>query len=107
SRLGRFLRASTLDELPQLFNVLKGDMSLVGPRPIVEPELEKYGDSKEIYLAMKPGCAGLWQCSGRSDTTYEERVRLDREYYQCSSIGNDLRILVRTFQAVVCRRGAF
>ena len=94
SPLGNFLRSSTLDELPQLLNVLKGEMSLVGPRPIVEPELEKFGDAKDVYLAMKPGCAGLWQCSGRSDTTYEERVAFD------------ILILWRTFVAVLLRRGA-
>lgn len=106
SPLGRFLRATTLDELPQLFNVLRGDMSLVGPRPIVEPELEKYGDSKFLYLAMKPGCAGLWQCSGRSDTSYENRVKLDEEYYRRASLFFDASVLVRTLVAIFLRRGA-
>ncbi|MGV3615896.1 MAG: sugar transferase [Fimbriimonas sp.] len=106
SRLGRFLRATTLDELPQLFNVLVGDMSLVGPRPIVEPELEKYGESKHLYLAMKPGCAGLWQCSGRSDTSYADRVKLDEEYYRKSSLRYDAGVLWRTIVAIVLRRGA-
>jgi undecaprenyl-phosphate galactose phosphotransferase len=106
SRLGRFLRATTLDELPQLYNVLRGDMSLVGPRPIVEPELEKYGASKSLYLAMKPGCAGLWQCSGRSDTSYENRVRLDEEYYRRASLPYDVAVLIRTLIAIVLRRGA-
>jgi lipopolysaccharide/colanic/teichoic acid biosynthesis glycosyltransferase len=106
SKLGKFLRESSLDELPQLFNVLLGSMSLVGPRPIVEPELAKYGENAELYLAMKPGCAGLWQCSGRSDTTYDERVALDREYYHRSSLRYDVRILYRTFLSVVNRKGA-
>ena len=106
SRLGRFLRETTLDELPQLFNVLRGEMSLVGPRPIVEPELEKYGDCKHLYLAMKPGCAGLWQCSGRSETSYEERVMLDEEYFRRSSLRYDVGILWKTFVAILLRRGA-
>lgn len=106
SPVGHFLRSTTLDELPQLFNVLRGEMSLVGPRPIVEPELAKFGDAQEIYLAMKPGCAGLWQCSGRSDTTYEERVAYESEYYAKASPVFDLLILWRTFWAVILRRGA-
>jgi len=106
SKLGKFLRESTLDELPQLVNVLRGEMSLVGPRPIVEPELEKYGDCKHLYLAMKPGCAGLWQCSGRSDTTYEERVALDEEYFRRSSLRYDVGILCRTLLAIIKKRGA-
>jgi lipopolysaccharide/colanic/teichoic acid biosynthesis glycosyltransferase len=106
SRIGRFLRRTTLDELPQLLNVIRGDMSLVGPRPIVEPELEKYGDCKYLYLAMKPGCAGLWQCSGRSDTSYAERVKLDEEYFRRSSLRYDVGILWRTVVAIFLRRGA-
>ena len=104
--LGKFLRKTSLDELPQLWNVIRGEMSLVGPRPIVEKELEMYGDQKEIYLAMKPGCAGLWQCSGRSDTTYEERVLLDEQYYRGASLRNDLKILFMTFLAIFKREGA-
>jgi lipopolysaccharide/colanic/teichoic acid biosynthesis glycosyltransferase len=106
SKLGRFLRRTSLDELPQLVNVLKGEMSLVGPRPIVESEMEKYGDSRHLYLALKPGCAGLWQCSGRSETTYDERVALDEEYFMRSSIRYDLGLLCRTAYAIMVRRGA-
>jgi len=106
SKFGHFLRTRTLDELPQFINILRGDMSFVGPRPVVEAELDKYGDSKQIYLAMKPGCAGLWQCSGRSGTSYEERISMDREYYMRSSIRYDLSILWRTFLAILLRRGA-
>lgn len=106
SKFGAFLRKSSLDELPQLLNVLKGDMTLVGPRPIVPPEIEKYGDSAEMYKAMKPGCTGLWQCSGRSDTTYEERVALDREYYERASLGFDIQILFKTVSAILFGRGA-
>ncbi|MFY9235327.1 MAG: sugar transferase [Fimbriimonadaceae bacterium] len=106
SKLGHFLRSTTLDELPQLFNVLIGDMSIVGPRPIVQKEIEKFGASADIYLAMKPGCAGLWACSGRSDTTYEERVALETEYYNRASFGYDMKILFKTGLAVLTRRGA-
>lgn len=106
SRFGSFLRKSSLDELPQLLNVLRGDMTLVGPRPIVPPEIEKYGESASVYLAMKPGCTGLWQCSGRSDTTYEERVALDREYYERASLGFDTKILFKTVVAIIRGRGA-
>src|SRR2546423_4721015 len=106
SKLGHFLRKSSLDELPQLLNVLKGEMSLVGPRPIVEPEIEMYGDQDYVYKAMKPGCAGLWQCMGRSATTYEARVELDREYFENASIWFDTVILFRTVVAIATGRGA-
>lgn len=106
SKVGAFLRKTSLDEIPQLFNVLKGEMTLVGPRPIVEPELAKYGDHQEMYLSMKPGCTGLWQCSGRSDTTYEERIALDREYCENASVWFDLQILFKTVFAIVARKGA-
>jgi lipopolysaccharide/colanic/teichoic acid biosynthesis glycosyltransferase len=106
SKLGHFLRKSSLDELPQLFNVLRGDMTLVGPRPIVEPEIDMYGDQRHMYIAMKPGCAGLWQCCGRSATTYEERVELDREYYENASLWFDFVILLRTAVAIATGRGA-
>lgn len=106
SKLGRLLRKTTLDELPQLLNVLAGEMSLVGPRPIVPDEIEKYGEWSFVYLAMKPGCAGLWQCSGRSQTEYPDRVKLDIEYFEHASIRYDLWILARTTFDVVRCRGA-
>ena len=106
SKLGHFLRRTSLDELPQLFNVLQGNMTLVGPRPIVEPEIDMYGDQRNVYLAMKPGCAGLWQCMGRSATTYDERVELDREYYENATVWLDLAIIWRTACAIVIGRGA-
>ena len=80
TKVGKFIRKTSLDELPQLFNILKGDMTIVGPRPIVIDELEFYGECEDYYKAVKPGLTGLWQVSGRSDTTYDERVDLDMEY---------------------------
>ena len=74
------MRRTSLDELPQIFNVLKGEMSLVGPRPIIKDEMERYGNNIDDYLMVKPGIAGIWQCSGRSDTTYQERVQMDSWY---------------------------
>lgn len=104
--IGRVLRKTSLDELPQLFNVVLGQMNLVGPRPIVVPELRLYGPAKHHYLAVKPGMTGLWQVSGRSDTTYEERVQLDREYVDRRSLSLDLSILMRTASVVLRREGA-
>jgi len=101
--VGRFLRRLSLDELPQIWNVLRGDMSLVGPRPIVEGEIEKYGDLFDLYLRVRPGLTGLWQVSGRSDLSYPERVRLDTYYVRNWSIWLDLVILLRTGCGLVCR----
>ena len=104
--LGAVLRKLSLDELPQLLNVLKGEMSLVGPRPIVQAELDQYGTSARHYLAARPGLTGQWQISGRSDTTYAERVRLDRFYVTNWSLWRDLRIIFLTIPAVALSRGA-
>ena len=98
--LGKVLRRYSLDELPQLWNVLTGRMSLVGPRPIVAAEAEKYGADFAAYLAVKPGLTGLWQISGRSTLTYEERVALDRRYVENWSLSGDLLILLRTFTRI-------
>lgn len=106
SKVGNFLRKSSLDELPQLINVLKGDMSLVGPRPIVIPELAKYGEDQDMYMAMRPGCTGLWQCGGRSATTYAERIALDKEYFERAGLRFDLYILFKTVGAIFSARGA-
>ena len=107
TRLGRVLRATSLDELPQLLNVLRGEMSFVGPRPVVEEELRQhYGAAAADYMAVRPGITGLWQVSGRSDTSYEQRVALDRRYVQELSLRNDIVILARTVPAVLLRRGA-
>jgi lipopolysaccharide/colanic/teichoic acid biosynthesis glycosyltransferase len=105
--LGRFLRRSSLDELPQLWNVLTGRMSLVGPRPIVAAEAEKYGRDFAYYLAVKPGIAGLWQASGRSTLSYDERVALDRRYVEEWSFWGDYRILIKTLTKVVNSHGAY
>ena len=107
SPLGEFLRRTSMDELPQLFNVLKNEMSLVGPRPIVEEELEKYGLEKSYYLMVRPGMTGLWQVSGRNDVDYDTRVYLDAWYVKNWSLWYDLAILVKTFKVVLLRRGAY
>jgi Undecaprenyl-phosphate galactose phosphotransferase WbaP len=105
--IGRFLRRYSLDELPQLWNVLSGHMSLVGPRPIVAAEVEKYADSFECYCRVKPGLTGLWQVSGRSELTYDERVALDCDYVNRWSLRRDLKILLRTFSVVLTQDGAY
>jgi exopolysaccharide biosynthesis polyprenyl glycosylphosphotransferase len=104
--LGRWLRRTSLDELPQLLNVLRGDLSLVGPRPIVADEIAKYGPASAAVLRVRPGVTGLWQVSGRSDLDYAERVRLDMDYITNWSLWLDLRILAATLPAVLRRRGA-
>ena len=107
TRMGAILRKTSLDELPQLWNVLKGDMSLVGPRPIVHDEIEKYGPVFEEYLRVRPGLTGLWQISGRNNLTYEERVRLDQYYVSNWSVWFDIWILAQTVPVVLCGRGAY
>jgi Undecaprenyl-phosphate galactose phosphotransferase WbaP len=106
TRIGAFLRKSSLDELPQFLNVLAGDMSLVGPRPIVPSETVRYGDYLEYYLAVRPGITGLWQVSGRSMTTYAERVSLDARYVQNWGLLRDFAILAMTVPVVLTRRGS-
>ena len=107
TRIGRFLRATSLDELPQLLNVLRGEMSLVGPRPVIQPELDRfYGAAAMHYMMVRPGITGLWQVSGRSDTSYAQRVALDVAYVSRPSLMQDIRILLRTPVAVLSRRGA-
>lgn len=104
--LGRFLRRSSLDELPQFFNVLAGDMSLVGPRPIVVGEIHHYGRHISTYYQVRPGISGLWQVSGRSDTSYRRRVACDRLYVRRKSFALDMAITVKTIPAVLVSRGA-
>nr|WP_246680135.1 sugar transferase [Mesorhizobium sp. B2-8-9] len=98
---GRLLRKSSLDELPQLINILRGDMSCVGPRPIVQDELKRYGDHQAEYLGTRPGLTGLWQVSGRSSMDYDNRVALDSQYVRNWSIWLDVVILLRTIVAVM------
>lgn len=107
TRFGKFLRRWSLDELPQLFNVLRGEMSLVGPRPIVENEVEKYGPFADALFSVTPGMTGLWQVSGRSDVGYDERVKLDLLYIQNWSLWEDLRIMLLTPGAVIGGRGSY
>jgi exopolysaccharide biosynthesis polyprenyl glycosylphosphotransferase len=106
SRLGHFLRRSSLDELPQLYNVLMGTMSLVGPRPIVPDEIANYQPYSDLFLMVRPGVTGLWQVSGRSNVRYPERAFMDLDYIGKNSISKDVRILLRTLPAVLARKGA-
>jgi lipopolysaccharide/colanic/teichoic acid biosynthesis glycosyltransferase len=107
TRIGKFLRKWSLDELPQLFNVLIGQMSLIGPRMITKPELEKYGSYQKLLVSVKPGITGYWQVSGRQETTYAERVKMDIFYIQNWSLWFDIKILLKTFITVLKRKGAY
>ena len=104
--LGHFIRKTSIDELPQLVNVLRGEMSIVGPRPIVENEIAKYGEYYRDYCSVRPGLTGLWQVEGRSDTTYAERVALDAQYARTRTFWGDIGIMLRTIPAVLFSRGA-
>jgi Undecaprenyl-phosphate galactose phosphotransferase WbaP len=105
--IGHILRSTSLDELPQLWNVIRGDMSLVGPRPIVEDEIEKYGEIYRQYLLVPPGITGIWQVSGRNNISYQERIELDRYYVQNWSPWLDFHLLMRTVWIVFNRHGAY
>lgn len=107
TRIGRFLRRTSLDELPQLWNVVRGEMSLVGPRPIVDQELERYGADRKYYLMATPGITGLWQVSGRCDVDYATRVLLDVSYVTNWSLLRDIEILFKTFVVVIRGNGAY
>jgi lipopolysaccharide/colanic/teichoic acid biosynthesis glycosyltransferase len=105
--IGHILRKTSLDELPQLVNVLRGEMSLVGPRPVVAAELDEYyGPAAAQYMSVRPGITGLWQVSGRSNTSYAQRVAMDVAYASQPSLWTDIKILARTPMAVLARRGA-
>lgn len=104
--IGHFIRKSSIDELPQLINIIRGDMSIVGPRPIPTYERGKYGEGFQHYSRVRPGLTGLWQISGRSNTTYEERVQLDVEYVNTRSFWGDIGIILKTIPAVLFSRGA-
>jgi exopolysaccharide biosynthesis polyprenyl glycosylphosphotransferase len=107
SKIGAFLRRTSLDELPQLINALRGDLSIVGPRPITPGELERYGDQSASFLALKPGITGLWQVSGRSEIGYDERVKLDIYYVENWSLWLDLKIILGTIRVIFSRDGAY
>lgn len=106
--VGQFLRKTSLDELPQLWNVLKGEMSLVGPRPVVQEELDKYyGAAVKEYKSMRPGLTGLWQVSGRNDVSYDERVAMDVDYVHHWSVFKDIIIIFKTIGVMVKKKGAY
>jgi lipopolysaccharide/colanic/teichoic acid biosynthesis glycosyltransferase len=107
TNVGRALRRLSLDELPQLWNILMGDMSLVGPRPIIREEVPRYGAAIDLYYRLRPGLTGLWQVSGRNDLAYTQRVRLDTYYVRNWSIWMDLVILARTVGVVLGGKGAY
>ena len=107
SKLGRLLRQSSLDELPQLFNVIRGEMSIVGPRPIVEGEVHRYGPFFSAYCSVRPGITGIWQVSGRSDVSYQRRVEMDALYARRKSVLLDLQLICATIPAVLTRRGSY
>ena len=106
--IGRFLRSTSLDELPQFWNVLKGDLSVVGPRPVVQVEIDKHFGSKACKIfSIRPGITGLWQISGRSDTSYAQRISLDERYVETRTFLLDLKIIVQTIPSMIFRRGAY
>lgn len=106
TRIGNILRKTSLDELPQIFNIIKGDMAIVGPRPVVLKEIEKFGNLKYEYLSVKPGLTGWWACNGRSITTYEERIELEMYYINNLSFKLDVKCLIKTVVAILKREGA-
>lgn len=106
TRMGKFLRKTSLDELPQLINIIKGDLSIIGPRPVVKDELEKYGENMAKFLSVTPGLTGNWAANGRNNTTYEERMKLELEYVDNISFKTDVKIFFQTIFAVIKKEGA-
>ena len=106
TKIGRIIRKTSIDELPQLFNILKGDMSLVGPRPIVDREIELFGDKMKIVHSVRPGLTGYWAANGRSDTTYEQRVEMEAYYAENFSLLLDIKIILKTIKSVIKKEGA-
>ena len=106
TKLGKFLRKSSLDELPQLINIIKGELSIVGPRPVVEKELEKYGMRRNMFLSVTPGLTGYWQAYARSSCTYEKRMEMELEYVKKANLWWDIKIVFATVGAVINGRGA-
>lgn len=107
TEFGKFIRRTSLDELPQLFNVIKGDMSLIGPRPPLEREVAEYTRQDIQRLLVKPGCSGLWQVSGRSEIQFKEMVKLDMEYIKKRSLGYDISLIAKTIKVILKRDGAY
>lgn len=106
TKVGRFLRKTSLDEVPQVLNILKGDLSIIGPRPVIEEELEKYGENKEKFLSVTPGLTGYWAANGRSDTDYEKRMKMELYYVDNISLKLDMEIFFKTIITVIKRKGA-
>ncbi len=106
TKVGSFLRKTSLDELPQLLNILKGEMSIIGPRPVIDEELEKYGKNKDKFLSVTPGLTGWWACNGRSATTYEDRMKLELYYVENQSFVLDIKCFFKTITTVLNRQGA-
>ena len=106
TKIGNFLRKTSLDELPQMINILKGDMSFIGPRPVVDGEIEKYGANRDKFLSVKPGLTGYWQVNGRSNTTYDERIEMELYYVDNKSLRLDIKIFFKTFISVIKKEGA-
>lgn len=106
TKVGKFLRKTSLDELPQIVNIMKGDLSIIGPRPVIEEELEKYGESKEKFLSVTPGLTGYWQANGRSSTTYEQRMEMELYYIDHISPKLDFKIFFKTIESVIKKEGA-
>lgn len=107
TKIGRLLRKTSLDELPQFINVLKGEMSLVGPRPVIAEELKEYGEKKDLFLSARPGLTGYWAASGRSDIEYPERCNVELYYIENKSIVLDIKIILQTIYSVIARKGAY
>ena len=106
TRIGHFLRKTSIDELPQLYNILAGQLSIVGPRPVTKEEIDKYGDKKDKILSVTPGLTGWWACNGRSDINYVERMELELYYVEHSSLWLDIKIIFKTAQIVITHKGA-
>ena len=106
TKVGNILRKTSLDELPQIINIIKGELSIIGPRPVVEEELEKYGSNKNKFLSITPGLTGFWQANGRSDTTYEQRMQMELYYVDNCNFKLDCQIFFKTFSAVLKKEGA-
>lgn len=106
TKMGKFLRKTSIDELPQIINIIKGDLSIIGPRPVIKEELEKYGENKEEFLSVTPGLTGYWACNGRSAISYEERMKMELYYIEHMSLDLDVQIFFKTILSVIKKEGA-